>query len=465
MTTPLTDEARSELIEQAVAAAPADGARWPINWRGGEIVLPVVQIDVDAVLLNPHSHRIRSLLESQPDRGKSIMDNPFTAESQTQIADLLRSTDGFPHIKNALAKDGQQFPGVLTRAGVLVNANTRAVAIRDLHQGQGAAYVKVVVLPADATEKEITLLELELQMERDVKQEYSFTARLLFIEELMTKLKMSTLEVGQRLRPDLTNSKADQKKAKDEIEQEMRLLSMVRQVVAHSGGSLTLRDFDGSRQGLIEIDDDYQRLRQMRPDVAVRVRDAQLAGLIAGVDYRRLREVDEALLDNYVLPAMREQTTLKDFAEALTTEDTAESSFGQAPAGLDILEEEDAPPVDRPSLSAIYDLLAKTPEDSDVAMPAAGGGTTSLPRKTLAAAVKNALESAISSKRRDERKLDALTAPIQYLKEAAKGIDDARLAWLDVKSNPAFASESFRSAIEEVKRAYDELEQTLAEDE
>lgn len=465
MTTPLTDEARSGLIEQAVAAAPPDGARWPINWRGGEIVLPVVQIDVDAVLLNPHSHRIRSLLESQPDRGKSIMNNPFTAESQRQIADLLKSTDGFPHIKNALAKDGQQFPGVLTRAGVLVNANTRAVAIRDLRQGQGPAYVKVVVLPADATEKEITLLELELQMERDVKQEYSFTARLLFIEELMTKLSMSTLEVGQRLRPDLTNSKADQKKAKEEIEQEMRLLSMIRQVVAHSGGSLTLRDFDGSRQGLIEIDDDYQRLRQMRPDVAVRVRDAQLAGLIAGVDYRRLREVDEALLDNYVVPAMREQTTLKDFTERLTTGDNAGSPTAQGPAGLDVLEEEDAPPADRPSLSAIYALLAKTPEDADVAMPASGGETTSLPRKTLAAAVKNALESAISSKRRDGRKLDALTAPIQYLKEATKGIDDARLAWLDVKSNPAFASEPFQAATEEVKRAYDELEQTIAEDE
>ena len=467
MTTPLTDEARSELIERAVGAATPDGARWPIQWRGGEAVLPVVQIDVDAVLLNPHSHRIRALLESQPDRGSSIMTNPFSETAQAAIADLLRSTEGFPQIRNALERDGQQFPGVLTRAGVLVNANTRAVAIRDLHQGQGPAYVKVVVLPPDATEKEITLLELELQMERDVKQEYSFTARLLFIEELMTKLSMSTLEVGQRLRPDLTNSRGDQKKAKDEIEQEMRLLSMVRQVVSHSGGSLTLRDFDGSRQGLIEIDDDYQRLRQTRPDVAVRVRDAQLAGLIAGVDYRRLREVDETLLDSYVVPAMKEQTTLQDFAETLTAGngDVSDAATGHTPAGLDVLDAGEAAPLDRPSLSAIYDLLAKTPEDADVAMPTTAGTTTNLPRKTLAAAVKNALESAISTKRRDDRKLDALTAPVQYLREAAKGIDDARLAWIDVKANPAFAAEPFRAAIEEVKRAFDELEQAVTEDE
>jgi hypothetical protein len=466
MTTPLTDEARSQLIEHALSAATADVARWPIKWRGGEAVLPVVQIDVDAVLLNPHSHRIRSLLESQPDRGSAILDNPFTGTSQTDIAKLLRSTDGFPQIKNALARDGQQSPGVLTRAGVLVNANTRAVALRDLHQGHGPAYVKVVVLPADATEKEITLLELELQMERDVKQEYSFTARLLFIEELMTKLTMSTLEVGQRLRPDLTNSKPDQKRAKDEIELEMRLLSTIRQVIEHSAGSLTLTDFDSSRQGLIEIDDDYQRLRQTRPDVATRVRDAQLAGLIAGVDYRRLREVDESLLDGYVVPAMQEQTTLKEFAEALTSAEhgNREAASTTGPTGLDVLEDETTPMPGRASLSAIYDMLAKTPQEADVAVPTADGKTTTLPRRTLAAAVKNALESAISAKRRDERKLDALTAPVQYLKEAAKGIDDARLAWLDAKPNPGFAGDAFRSAIEEVKRAYDELDEALADD-
>ncbi|MGH9117134.1 MAG: hypothetical protein ACRD0A_04435 [Acidimicrobiales bacterium] len=434
-------------------------------------MLDVVEVDVDAVLLNPHSHRIRSLLESLPDGGASIGQNPFSAESQAQIGDLLRSTDGFANIRNALERDGQLHPGVITRAGVLVNANTRAVALRDLHEGTGPTYVKAVVLPADATEKEITLLELELQMERDVKQEYSFTARLLFIEELMTKLGMTALQVGQRLRPDLTNSKADQKKAKDEIDLELRLLAMVRQVLSHSAGSLKLRDFDGWRQGLIEIDSDYQGLRLTQPDVATRIREAQLAGLMAGVDYRRLRDVDSDLLDKYIVPALEDQATLSPFATELTAPQGVTAGTGAVsdPTGLDVLDhlddESGGDTHETRALGQIYDLLAKAPEDGDVSLPAVeDGANVLLPRKTLAASLKSALETAISAKKRDNRQLDALTAPSIYLREAAKSLDEARVAWLEVKDRETFQSADFVAAAEEVRRAHDELDQVMGDD-
>lgn len=476
MTAPLTDEARRDLIEQAVAAAPPDGAREPLKWRSSELVLPVVEIDIDAVLLNPHSHRIRSLLESRPDHGASIGQNPFSVESQEQIADLLRSTDGFVNIRNALQRDGQLAPGVLTRAGVLVNANTRAVALRDLHRGEGSAYIKVVVLPPDASEKEITLLELELQMERDVKQEYSFTARLLFIEELMTKLGMTALQVGQRLRPDLTTSRADQKRAREEIEQELRLLALIRQVISDGGGSLTLTDFDGWRQGLIEIDGDYQAARSTRPDLAVRVREAQLAGLMSGVDYRRLREVDAELLDEYLLPALQEQPTLRDHAEALTSAAVGSAttvSDAEGPAGLDVLDLVDDVPgggtgADAArSVAPIYDLLATSENDGDVLLPPQGAAAapTRMPRKALAAGLKAAVETAIAAKKRDSRHLDALTAPIQFLREASKALDDARAAWVDAKGRPGFQSAAFVAALEQARRALDDLEQTVQSDE
>ncbi|MGH3848560.1 MAG: hypothetical protein ACRDRT_02455, partial [Pseudonocardiaceae bacterium] len=67
----MTEEARRELIDQALASVPTGGARENLKWRAGELVLDVVEVDVDAVLLNPHSHRIRSLLESLPDGGAS----------------------------------------------------------------------------------------------------------------------------------------------------------------------------------------------------------------------------------------------------------------------------------------------------------------------------------------------------------------------------------------------------------
>ena len=153
---------------------------------------------------------------------------PYGPQAQSLIAHLLRETPGFERIKNALANDGQLFPGVLTTGGVLVNANTRAVALRDLRE----QYVKVVVLPADAGPKEITELELRLQMEQEVKQEYSFTSQLLFIEDLINSGNYTTLEVGRALRPSLTTSKRDTKAATDLVEGELRLLGLIREVVS-----------------------------------------------------------------------------------------------------------------------------------------------------------------------------------------------------------------------------------------
>ncbi len=115
-------------------------------------------------------------------------------------------------------------------------------------------------------------------------------------------------------------------------------------------------------------------------------------------------------------------------------------------------------------MTPIYDLLASAPESGDVTLlGSAGDPPKSLSRKTLAAGLKSTLETAIVAKKRDDRKLDVLTAPTQYLREASKSLDDARTAWLDAKDRPGFQAESFKAALGEAKRAYDELAQSFAD--
>ena len=181
----MTEQARENRIAEAVAAAQADPERRrteQLRWKDGDtLLLTIVRVPLDATVLNPGSHRIKAHIEAMGDHAAPVKSDPYGPTAQGLIAKILRSTPGYGQIRGALERDGQLNAGVLTHKGVLVNANTRRCAFEDL----GIGYIDVVVLPQDASEKEITDLELELQMERDVKQEYTFTARLLFIKDLV----------------------------------------------------------------------------------------------------------------------------------------------------------------------------------------------------------------------------------------------------------------------------------------
>lgn len=457
MSMSITIEARRDGIAAALEAAKqavsaGQGTSTNISWKGSELVLPVASVDLDLVLLNPHSHRISAQLQSLSQSVQDmIKSSPYGAQAQETVATVLRETPGYERIKLALQNDGQLDPGVITTAGVLVNANTRAVALRELRQG----YVKVLVLPQDASGKEIIDLELLLQMRQDVKQDYSFPSQALFIEDLINSNSFTTLEVGRRIRSDLTESAADKRKARELVELELRLLGLMREVRNASGGIVKWTYFDDKRQALLEIDEDYQKLKNTRPEEAARIRDAQLAGVIAGVEYRKLREIDTSLLDNYVEGALRETGTLAPYVDALLT--TGSPSPDPPPDGLDLLDGDDPASAAGPTLSGLYTLLAQAGPEDNVALPTTAGPPVEVPRKAVAAGLYGALTIAIENKQRDSRRLDVLTAPMIHLKEATRSLDRATTAYADVRKRGGFDQFAFQAALQEWQRAAAEL--------
>ena len=96
-------------------------------------------------------------------------------------------------------------------------------------------------------------------------------------------------------------------------------MRLIREVISAGDGAVKITDFDGDRQELIEIDQDYERERVRNPERATRVRHAQLAGLIADLGYTKMRQVDEALIDDYLVDALGEQATLAPYVEDLVT--------------------------------------------------------------------------------------------------------------------------------------------------
>ncbi|GAA1435944.1 hypothetical protein GCM10009616_34480 [Microlunatus lacustris] len=455
MNAKITTQTRYEGIAAAVETAKklvaeGKGVSASIIWKGTELVLPVASVDLDLVLLNPHSHRIGAQLQSLPQGVQdTVSADPFGVEAQATIAQVLSETPGFEQIKHVLDNEGQLHHGVITDKGVLINANTRAVALRQLHVG----YLKVIVLPDDAGTKEIVDLELLLQMQQDVKQDYSFPSQALFVEDLINN-HFTVLQVGRRIRPDLTNSNVDKKKASDLVELELRLLGLMREVREASAGAVTWTFFDDKRQALIEIDEDYQKLKNTKPEEAARIRDAQLAGMIAGVDYRKLREVDTTLLDDYVEAALRESDLLGPHVDALLTPGATDSATDLP--GLDLLD--DAAPPSGVSLSPLYLLLATASAQESVSLPTTEGTAVDVPRKAVESSLYSALTTAIENKQRDNRRLDDLTAPMVHLREAAKSIDKAVTTYADVRRRAEFDESAFGAALRSYQRAAAELD-------
>lgn len=455
----LTEQAREERIAEALAAAqeaPEPRRTEQLRWKDGEVLLlPIVRVPVEATVLNPGSHRIKAHLEALGEKAAPVRTDPYGQEAQSLIAEILRGTPGYEQIRGALDRDGQLNAGVLTHKGVLVNANTRRCALEDL----GHDYIDVVVLPRDATDREITDLELELQMERDVKQEYTFTARLLFIEDLVVGRGMGAEEVGLRLERSLADSPKGRQKARELIEQEMRLLRLIREVVSASNGAIKITKFDDDRQELIEIDQDYERERLRSPARAMRVRDAQLAGLIADLGYKKMREVDEVLIDQYLTDALEQQVTLGPYAEDLLGgAATSSESSQEQPGGLDILDGlAEAPQAGELDTNRLFTALAGLAEDGELSVRDNDGNESAISRQALVAGLNAAFSTAIDAKRRDSRAVDKLQAPMMHLSEASSSIDRARSALGDLGDADELDAGVFDAAIMKVRRALDEL--------
>lgn len=453
----ISRQARINLIEETVnAVAAGHPERRPLRWRGEDVPWPVVQIPVSHALLNPYSHRIKAQIGSLGPRRQLVADDPFGDEAQQLIAEIIRGTSGYVRIKATLARDKQEDPGVMTREGVLINANTRLVALREL----GVPYIKVQVLPPDATSAELTELELGFQMRPEVRQAYSFTNELLFIKDLLDA-SWSPERIGLEMDRALDGNKdADRKRATQQIETSARLLQLIETIIATSGGMLTYEYFDGEIQNIREIDGSYETQRKNDPQGALRVRDAKIAGMLAGLDYRKVREIDETLLNDYVLPALEEEEDLKSIALELATGSGGTDTGTDALEGLDILDDvsDGSGEPSGITLLPIYRVLASTNDDEEVVLPAgADGGLVSMPKRVFTAAVHKALMVAIDIKEQDTRGKDELHSPMRHLSMAAASCDRARDALANVAHQQSFDVNKLQTAYEDYLRSHDEL--------
>lgn len=438
----LTEEARIDEIREKARQALEQRS---IPWQNSQSTLPVINISVDDVLLNTNSHRIRSQRESHPDT-ELLRNDPFCERAQEIVADFLRETPGFEALKDNLAERGQVEPGIVTHKGILINGNTRAVALRDLDK----KYIRVVILPSDATEREIYELEAQLQLAREYKQEYTLTNELLFIQEQLDH-GTSKEELAIKLGKAQSRNRRHLKQGVDEIDKSIRMLQMIREMQDLSGNTIRLTWFDPHYSALSEADAAFMKLRDRDPAQAERVRQGRMTGMLVGTPYRSLRLWDgDDFVTTYVMPEFHEADALLEAAAASTP--------GAAPTsdlGVEWLEDDDVQ--NQQSAATGYDtalflrLAAQyhAAEDQREVMP---GVTKEILFEQLDSVITSAAQDKDLERRGEKRRL----SPIRLLRDARRAIGNARTTLDRAQNEPGFEIGTLKY---EIKRTLKELEE------
>lgn len=460
----ITDSQRALRIKQLLAdlnkqpPEKHEVERLPSSNPDAPLLCQVISMPVDEVLLNHRSHRLRSQLTDDPE-WQAVKNSPHGEAAQRIIERHVREArtkEQFNSLRESLQREGQTDPGVITHEGVLINANTRAVAFREMDSPR---YIRVAVLPETIQPEEIALMELSLQMRKELKTEYSLTNGLLFIEELSIERKLSNAYIADKLRlyPDRP------KKGEEEVAQRLRLLDLLRQMKQIPSTPLPLSFFDDpahalSREQLRGILAKYTSLQEHDPAEAERYLESVLLAVAVGVTaVHRLRDVDASFMADYMVPHLSEDELVGPVTSQLVTRATAEPSA--APRGVDLLRPREPDAVEDVDVRLLVNAV--TQRDKTVKVP---NSNFTLERDDLRDAIKAAITTGARDKSQDDKAANGLMAPLEAVKGANTQITRCMEALKAVANTPGFDDHKKRSveaAYKKLKRGMKNLDAAL----
>jgi hypothetical protein len=456
----ITQAERIQRINQLVAELnrmpPEKHEVERIPWKGGDLLCQVINISVNEVLLNHGSHRVRAQLEDDPEWGAHKND-PQGEAAQRLIQRHVRAArkdEEFAALKESLEREGQTHAGVMTYEGVLVNANTRLVALREVDD-PSKRYIRVAVLPSTAQAEELSLLELRLQMQKELKVDYTLTNELLFIEELSQR-GTSNMQIARELRIDPDKPK----KGEREIGDRLRMLDLVRAMQSIPKERLALTFFDTlAYEQLREVQRIYYPMLEHDSESAQRYIDSFLLSVAVGVTpVHQIRRIDPSFMADYMAPQLEEDEVIGPVADQLLSGDESSAS-SSVPSGVSALSGKDAPTEDAINVKALLDIV--TQKEKRVEIP---NTNIVADREDVKQAVKASIITGIKEKRRDDTAADKLETPAESIKSATKLILKCMEVLVSVRTAPDFDErrrKGLEMAFKKLKKRCRELEVAL----
>lgn len=436
----LTDAQRVQRIKELKAEtekfppdSPSDILRIP--WSGGDHKFcRVISIEAGAVVFNPDSHRLKSQLQDDP-TWVALSKEPFSDAAQAYLGKTIKdSRKNFEQLKHSLLTEGQSTPGVITDRGVLINGNSRCVAIREFEDASKRV-IRVAVLPS-APPQQLALLELHLQMQKEWKEDYSFTNELLFIEEMRHVHNMTPQAIARELRYSPESATKGAKK----VEFLLSVLDLIRLMQKIPKDGLKLSAFDAvEEQHFRDLLPKYEQLKDSSTAEAHALLTRWLLAVKIGVtsvhDLRRVIP-DENFVTDFVEPNLRDDELLGPMVDELikTEPDTKPSDLGE----VDLLTGgTDTPSDDGAKATALLNLV--TQRDNQVKITVAGANNdVTLTTDKVNDAVTFAVKTGMKEKRSEDRDSRRAEAPARHLKESTDSLHKCIEALERAKNDDAF---------------------------
>lgn len=196
----MNKDVRIKKIQEIIDRNQSDPfGKQEIPWEDDLVTMNVYKIPLDLLVYNKYNGRILSRTKSLEKQNRII--DEFSDEGKKIIEKLLWNSkiDANKKTQKNIADFGQQKIGIITRDGIIIDGNRRAMLLNDI-QNDGALsgkkyskkydYFKAVVLPITLLENplEIEKLETSFQMGEDKKLGYNATEKYLKAKELYLKL-------------------------------------------------------------------------------------------------------------------------------------------------------------------------------------------------------------------------------------------------------------------------------------
>ncbi|MER7449646.1 transcriptional regulator [Nocardia beijingensis] len=292
------------------------GETLTVEWRGRPLHVEVIDMPLDVLLYNPSTHRIRAQRSLDPVRDAVLTSNPWSPESQDYLQHLLKIRPSDPtnddpaydELKESLKEHKQNEPGLITRHGILVNGNTRCVALREL---KTVSSMRVGVLPESCTWNDINDVELSLQLRPDRRRDYSYINRLLAIDEQRVQLNRDLALIAKAFH---TTTKS--------CERDIWILAQLRDVIQRSatngGMSLRLMDLEGAQGRLEELYRAYNEEVKKSKERADLMKEARLSAIVLNFSKTDVRWIDADFHNRYLEKALPEDLKVAESAAPAT---------------------------------------------------------------------------------------------------------------------------------------------------
>jgi hypothetical protein len=182
----ITEMQRIEEIERSSET----GEKRSINYKNNHELKVVKRIPLKYLLYNPHNGRIRSYTKSYESTFHEL--NPEDEKDKLIIEQYLYDSAANRNVKTleSLERNGQQESGIVTKDGVIIDGNRRAMLLNIISKrNQVEGFFNAIVLPDKLkdNEKEIVTLETSYQMGVDSKVDYNPIEKYIRCKELQLR--------------------------------------------------------------------------------------------------------------------------------------------------------------------------------------------------------------------------------------------------------------------------------------